>query len=48
MSDQHGPITEHENPVLCLTGAVHGEPDASAEVCDTLEGNQEMGQMMSQ
>lgn len=30
------------NPVSCLSGAVHGEPDASAEIGDTLEGKQEV------
>ena len=26
----------------CLTGAVHGELDAAAEICDALEGKQEV------
>lgn len=26
----------------CLSGAVHGEPDATSEVCDTLEGKREV------
>lgn len=30
------------NPVSCLSGAVHGKPDASAAICDTVEGKQEV------
>lgn len=30
------------NPVSCLSGAVHGKPDAVAEIGDTMEGKQEV------